>query len=106
MSGSRNVLFVLTLCAAAAAACQALPPDAKTVEIRPSEVAAVIEQNVDQLMALDDVVGVGQSRCNDGDCIKVLLARDNTDTRKQLPTEIEGIPVVIEISGSFTANPE
>ena len=71
-----------------------------------TRIEQVIARNADRIMALADVVAVSESRCNDRPCIKILLAADNADTKALLPQQLEGFPVVIEVSGSFFASPE
>jgi hypothetical protein len=70
------------------------------------DISQVIAVHVDKLMMLDDVVAVGQGRCDDQDCIRVLLSSNNTETLEALPRELSGYPVVAEISGPVTANPK
>jgi hypothetical protein len=68
------------------------------------DITAIISANSAAILGLEDVVAIGQARCNDQPCIRVLLASDNTDTRAKLPAEIDGVPVSVEVSGSFRAN--
>jgi hypothetical protein len=68
------------------------------------DITAIISANSATILGLEDVVAIGQARCNDQPCIRVLLASDNSDTRAKLPAEIDGVPVSVEVSGSFRAN--
>jgi len=61
----------------------------------------LITLNADRIMALADVVAVAEGQCDGHACIKVLLAKENADTRSRLPSELQGIPVMVEISGPF-----
>ena len=56
-----------------------------------------------QLLELPDVVGVYVGVLADGKtpCLKVMLARPTPETERKLPREIEGYPVVTEISGEI-----
>jgi hypothetical protein len=86
---------------------QPVQPDEKTAAVMPSNtVEQVIARNSDSIMALADVVGISESLCDDQPCIKVLLAAENADTIARLPTQLEGIPVVVEVSGPFFASPQ
>jgi hypothetical protein len=73
-------------------------------EVAKPDITAIISANSAAILGLEDVVAIGQARCNDQPCIRVLLASDNTDTRAKLPAEIDGVPVSVEVSGSFRAN--
>ena len=67
-------------------------------------VTRLIALHQDDIMALPDVVAIGAAVRDSEPCIRVLLAKDNPDTLAKLPTEIEGVRVVAEISGPITAN--
>lgn len=102
-----GLLLLLVLGACSPLASQTPQPDEKaSAAMSDTGIAQVIARNADSIMALTDVVAVSESRCNNQPCIKILLAAENADTRARLPETIEGIPVVIEVSGSFFANPE
>ena len=99
------LLLALNVCSAIAG--QSLQPDEKAAAtMSGTGIEQVIARNADRIMALADVVAVSESRCNNQPCIKILLAAENADTRALLPEQIEGIPVVIEVSGSFFASPQ
>jgi hypothetical protein len=68
------------------------------------DISRIIAVHQDTIMALDDVVAIGASVCEGAPCIRVLLAKDNPETLKRLPEQIEGIQVVAETSGPITAN--
>jgi hypothetical protein len=70
-----------------------------------NNIEKVMADHADALMKLNDVVGVAESLCNGQPCIKVLLSRDNPATRAEIPTELDGIPVAVEVSGPITAQP-
>ena len=68
------------------------------------DINRIIALHQDAIMALDDVVAIGASVCDDEPCIRVLLAKDNPDTLAKLPEQLEGIRVLAETSGPITAN--
>lgn len=73
-------------------------------EVAKPDITAIISANSAAILGMEDVVAIGQARCNDQPCIRVLLASDNSDTRAKLPAEIDGVPVSVEVSGAFRAN--
>ena len=67
------------------------------------DINAVLAAQDRQLLELPDVVGVYVGVLADGKtpCLKVMLARPTPETERKLPREIEGYPVVTEISGEI-----
>jgi len=72
--------------------------------VRP--VAQVIAAHADTIMAVPGVVGLYESRTDDGSpCIKILVVRLDDALRSRLPRTLEGHPVLIEESGEIRAMP-
>jgi len=70
------------------------------------DVIRVMDAHVNELMAIPGVVGVAVGALDDGKpCIKVLVAKRTSEHRKRIPKEIEGYPVVIEVTGEIRAMP-
>jgi hypothetical protein len=67
------------------------------------DINAVLAAHDRQLLDLPAVVGVYVSVLADGKspCLKVMLARPTPETERKIPREIEGYPVVTEISGKI-----
>src|SRR5437899_6287106 len=67
------------------------------------DINAVLAAHDRQLLELPDVVGVyvGVLADSKTPCLKVMLARPTPETERKLPREIEGYPVVTEISGEI-----
>ena len=65
------------------------------------DINAVLAAHDRQLLDLPAVVGVYVGVLADGKtpCLKVMLARPTPETERKIPREIEGYPVVTEISG-------
>jgi hypothetical protein len=104
---SHGFMLLLALSASSSLASQSLDPAQKaSTTMADTGIEQVIERNVDSIMTLPDVVAVSESLCNKQLCIKILLGAENADTRARLPEQIEGIPVVIEVSGQFFASPK
>ena len=59
--------------------------------------------HTDQLMSLSGVLGVGIGELDGRPCITVLVNEDSQALRDQIPGEIDGFPVVIEVTGEFRA---
>lgn len=73
----------------------------------PRPIAEVLADHTPELMAIPGVVGTAESRTPDGrTCILVLLANDSAELRARLPREIEGWPVVPEVTGEIRAMPD
>ena len=66
-------------------------------------VADILQNHTEQLMALPGVVAVGQGECDGRPCIKVFAAASSPELLAQLPKEIEGVVVALEISGVIKA---
>ena len=58
----------------------------------------------EDLLVLEDVVGVADSEIDGKPCIKVYLRRENSETLAKLPASIEGVRLVAEISGTLKAD--
>ena len=69
------------------------------------DVNAVLADHDKQLLAIPDVVGVyvGTSDDRRTPCLKVMLARANPESQRKIPREIEGYPVVTEVTGDVRA---
>ena len=67
------------------------------------DINAVLAAHDRQLLDLPAVVGVYVGVLADGKtpCLKVMLARPMSETERKSPREIEGYPVVTEISGEI-----
>jgi hypothetical protein len=67
------------------------------------DINAVLAAHDRQLLDLPAVVGVYVGVLPDGKtpCLKVMLARPTPETERRIPRDIEGYPVVTEISGEI-----
>jgi hypothetical protein len=67
------------------------------------DINAILSAHDRQLLDLPGVVGVYVGVLADGKspCLKVMLARPTPETERKIPREIEGYPVVTEISGEI-----
>jgi hypothetical protein len=62
-----------------------------------------LEKHQDRLMAIPGVVGVGIGGSEDSPVIVVMVTTGGAAMRKQLPDQIEGYPVKVEVTGEITA---
>jgi hypothetical protein len=73
----------------------------------PRPIVEVLADHTPELMAIPGVVGTAESRTPDGrPCILVLLANDSAELRAKLPRELEGWPVILEVTGEIRAMPD
>lgn len=68
-----------------------------------SELQQTLSKQSDSIMALEDVVGVGEAQCDNAPCIKVFLARDNAATVAKIGEILTNIPYQVEVTGEFKA---
>ena len=67
-------------------------------------IGQVLREQTDRIMGLPGVAGMGQGLTDDGrDCIVVFAEALNDTLKKEIPAEIEGHPVRIEVTGGFRA---
>lgn len=84
---------------AGALACSAAPNRGATVAAR--SIDQVLAAHNDSLMALPGVVGSAVGLCDGERCIKVYLADSNPDTRRRIPSHLEGYRVAVEVTGTI-----
>lgn len=63
----------------------------------------VQEAHAEQWESLDGVVGTGVGECDGEPCIKVFVREKTAEIEEELPPEVEGHPVRIEVTGGFRA---
>jgi hypothetical protein len=69
------------------------------------DINAVLAAHDKELLAIPGVVGVYVGTLADGRtlCLKVMLARKNSESERRIPRTIEGYPVTIEVTGEARA---
>lgn len=65
----------------------------------------VLKDNTDELMAIRGVVGTGQGRCGQRDCIQVYVVEITPELKAKIPKVLEGYPVETEAMGEPKALP-
>jgi hypothetical protein len=69
---------------------------AKTIE-------QVLEDKTDEWMAIPGVVGTAIGAYGGRPCIKILTSSDTRAVRVEIPTAVEGHPIVVEAVGDIRA---
>ena len=69
-------------------------------------IEVVKEQHESELMAVEGVVGIGISRCEEKPCIEVYLANESPNLRKQIPTRLDRFKVDTKVTGNIEALPQ
>ena len=67
------------------------------------DINAVLADHVKELMAIPGVVGVyvGLSAEQKMPCLRVMLARKDTNLERRIPTQLEGYQVITEVTGEI-----
>ncbi len=66
-------------------------------------IEAVLNEHSGELMAIPGVVGTAIGLCNDTPCIKVFVQEERRDYKKNIPANLEGYPVAVEVIGEIKA---
>ncbi len=72
-------------------------------EVTPVSIQEVQEAHTPAWMSIPGVVGTGIGQCDGEPCIKVFVAQRTTEVDRQIPDQIEGYPVSVEVTGPFRA---
>ena len=97
---------IIVLCLAATAACGARSIENQGVSPMPEKtIEQVLMENTARLMSLSGVVGTAEGQCSGKPCIYVFVTESSPALVDQIPSEIEGYRVKIQVSGVFQAPP-
>lgn len=66
----------------------------------------VLKEHTPHLMAQPGVVGTAQSLCAGSPCIRVFVLRTTPELKDKIPQELDGYPVVLEVTGEIRALPQ
>jgi hypothetical protein len=64
----------------------------------------VLSDNTGRWMTLPGVVGTGIGECSGKPCIKIFASAKSDSLAKQIPKQIDGYTVELEVTGEFKAN--
>jgi len=70
------------------------------------DLGQIITDKGELIMALEDVVGIGEGLCEGSPCIRVFLARENAVSIAKIKELLAGIPFAADVSGEFLASPQ
>lgn len=62
-------------------------------------IEAVLAAHNDSLMAVPGVLGTAIGRCNGAPCIRILVNRVSDEVQRRVPSQLEGFPVRIDVTG-------
>jgi len=65
----------------------------------PKTIEAVLAAHNDSLMAVPGVLATAIGRCKGAPCIRVLVSRVTDDVQRRVPSQLEGFPVQVDVSG-------
>jgi len=71
---------------------------------RKMKIEAVLKKHESKLMSIPGVTGVGIGGSEESPLILVMVTHNATELKKKLPTQIEGFPVKVELSGEIRAS--
>jgi hypothetical protein len=66
-------------------------------------IAKVLQRHTRQLASLPGVVGVAEGEADGRKCITLYVSEMTSSVVRQIPSEVEGWPVVVRESGDFRA---
>jgi len=64
-------------------------------------VSDVLKKYSGTWMQVEGVVGTGEGRYQDKPCVKVFVESSTELIKKEIPSSVEGIPVVVEVTGTI-----
>ncbi|MBI4721358.1 MAG: hypothetical protein HY770_09105 [Chitinivibrionia bacterium] len=106
-SGARGIIsarrFMLLALFAAMPALYVCQPNRESRKSMPTrDIKTVMEAHVGDLMAMPGVAGVAIGELDNGTpCIIVMVVDLTDDLKRTIPKDLEGHPVIIEVSGEF-----
>jgi hypothetical protein len=72
-----------------------------------ADIEQVMDAHVDELMSIAGVVGVAIGSLENGiPCIKILVVEKTEEVKKQIPSDLDDHPVVIEVTGTIRGMPD
>jgi hypothetical protein len=79
------------------------PPEGISQQGVLPSIEQVLDRETDAWMAIPGVVGTGLGLCAEQPCIKIFATGAVDELQRQIPGEVDGYPVVIELTGAFRA---
>ncbi len=75
-------------------------------EMSVKTIEEVLKEHTEELMSIPGVVGIGQGLCNNKPCIKVFVIEKTPELEQEIPSSLEGYPVMIVETGEIRALPK
>ena len=66
-------------------------------------VVEVLKEHTDEIMSLPGVTGIAEGLCHGSPCIRVLVIKKTPELEENIPSTLEGFPVMIEETGKIHA---
>jgi hypothetical protein len=66
-------------------------------------IESVLEENTARLMLIPGITGIAIGKTQGKLCIKVFVYEKTSELQRQVPSSLEGYPVLIEQKGHFRA---
>jgi len=95
--------FLFCLLAALIGCGSPTPEYMNSPESNPTVTAALGKHAV-EILSLPGVTGIAEGICDGKPCVKVFVEKEPTEKARLIPHELDGIPVVLERSGTFRAS--
>ena len=73
-------------------------------QMRGRSIEQVFDSHRDRLLSIPGVVGAGIAKTDDMPAIMVMVLKRTTELETMIPEELDGYPVIIEVTGEFKAN--
>ena len=80
---------------------EAVPSTPEQATVTASTIEEAQQHLTDSVMSLAGVTGIMIGECDGTPCIKVLVVRQTDELAEQVPSEFEGFPVELEVTGEI-----
>jgi hypothetical protein len=80
-----------------------LRPGVGRQEVNSMTIEEVLQKHQDRLMAIPGVVGIGEGESEGRPVILIMVRELSPDLRRQLPQQIDGFEVKVDVVGEVTA---
>jgi len=67
------------------------------------DIDSVLARHTDRLIALPGVVGIGEGEQAGTPAVIVMVSKLTPELKAALPAELEGHPVIVDVTGEITA---
>mgnify|MGYP001090518335 FL=1 len=71
--------------------------------VKHRSIEEVLAAHTPEWMAIAGVIGTGIGECDGAPCIKVLIVQQSDSLARRIPSEVDGYPVRLEVTGEIRA---